>query len=36
MPVPIPHREAAVGEDDKAAVGVDEEIAVGEDERKTI
>ena len=28
MPVPIPHREAAVGEDGEAAVG--------EDERETI
>ena len=24
MPVPIPHREAAVGEDEEIAVGVDE------------
>ena len=36
MPVPIPHREAAVGEDEEVAVGEDEEIAFGKDERKTI
>ena len=34
--MPIPHREAVVGEDDEATVGEDGEAAVGEDERETI
>ena len=42
--MPIPHREAVVGEDDEATVGEDDEAtvgedgeaAVGEDERETI
>ena len=36
MPVPIPHREAAVGEDDEIAVGEDEKAAVGEDDEIAI